>query len=267
MTEQKDRQATPQVRLAQLVTFLGEVLGEPNDTALAQRIGIQRTAFHRLKAGESTNVYKRNREALVNFLGVTVDELNAYINGELPLTKLVQNVMTAPNSAVAFEQILERLPYLKFSDRLRLWEMLNETILQAFQPFRRHLDRMGMVRGVEPIADLIPVGGVQDLLIAEMRSRGLLRAENGWEILASESTLDAQRLRELASGAQPTHLDIVAIEALLESTRQPDGSPWSQSDLEALVERDFGGLADWEQADERAEDSPAQNGDPLTSSS
>ncbi|MCT7973411.1 hypothetical protein [Laspinema olomoucense] len=91
--------------------------------------------------------------------------------------------------------------------------------------------------------------------------------ENGWEVLASESTLDAPRLRELALGTQPTYLDIIAIEALLESTRQPDGSPWSQSDLEALVERDFGGLADLKLADERNENSPAQNGDPLTSSS
>jgi hypothetical protein len=124
-----------------------------------------------------------------------------------------------------------------------------------------------MGRGLEPIADLMPVIGIPDLLIAEMRSRGLLLTENGWEILASESTLDAQRLRELASGAQPNYFDIVAIEALLESTRQPDGSLWNQSDLEALVERDFGGLADWEPADEGEEDSPAQNGDPLASSS
>ncbi|WP_368013279.1 hypothetical protein [Laspinema palackyanum] len=124
-----------------------------------------------------------------------------------------------------------------------------------------------MGRGVEPIADLMPVIGVQDLLIAEIRSRGLLLNDTGWEMLASESTLPAQRLQELASGAQPSYLDIVAIEALLESTRQPDGAPWSQSDLETLVERDFGGLADWEQADEGEEDFPAQNGDPLTSSS
>ncbi|MEB3831478.1 hypothetical protein, partial [Phormidium sp. CCY1219] len=81
MSEQKDRQGTPQMRLAQLVAFLGEILAEPNDTALAQRIGIERSAFRRLKAGESTNVYKRNREALLNFLGVTADELNAYIEG------------------------------------------------------------------------------------------------------------------------------------------------------------------------------------------
>ncbi|MCT7964581.1 hypothetical protein NG791_28280 [Laspinema sp. D1] len=267
MSDRKEEEATPQMRLAQLARFLGEILGEPNDTALAQRIGMERSAFRRLKAGESTNVYKKNREALLNFLGVRVDELNAYINGELPLTNLVRNVMTAPNSAVAFDEIVERLPYLKFSDLLRLWDQINQTIFQAFQPFRRHLDRMGMIRGVEPIADLIPVMGVQDLVIAEMRSRGLLLNDTGWEILASESTLTAQRLQELASGAQPNYLDIVAIEALLESTRQPDGSPWSQSDLEVLVERDFGGLADWEQVDEPEKDSPAQNGDPLTSSS
>lgn len=267
MSDRKEEQATPQMRLAQLARFLGEILGEPNDTALAQRIGIERSAFRRLKAGESTNVYKKNREALLNFLGVTVDELNAYIEGEIPLAKLVRNVMAVPNSAVAFDEIVERLPYLKFSDLLRLWDQINQTLFQAFQPFRRHLDRMGMGRGVEPIADLIPLMGLQDLLIAEMRSRGLLLNDTGWEILASESTLTAQRLQELASGAQPNYLDIVAIEALLESTRQPDGSLWNQSDLEALVERDFGGLADLKLADEYEEDSPAQNGDPLASSS
>lgn len=267
MSDRKEEEATPQMRLAQLARFLGEILGEPNDTALAQRIGIERSAFRRLKAGESTNVYKRNREALLNFLGVTVDELNAYIEGEIPLAKLVRNVMTAPNSAAAFDEIVERLPYLKFSDLLRLWDQINQTLFQAFQPFRRHLDRMGMGRGVEPIADLIPVIGIPDLLIAEMRSRGLLMVENGWEILASESTLDAPRLRELALGTQPTYLDIVAIEVLLKSTRQPDGSLWSQSELESLVERDFGGLADWEPADEPKENSPAQNGDPLASPS
>lgn len=228
------------MRLAQLVAFLGEILAEPNDTALAQRIGIQRSAFRRLKAGESTNVYKRNREALLNFLGVTADELNAYIEGDLPLTKLVRNVMSAPNSAVAFEEIVERLPYLKFSDRLRLWETLNQTILQALQPFRRHLDRIGIGPTPEAIAETLPALALQDLLVAEMMTRGVLKAENGWEKLASESTLEAQRLRELASGAPPTGSELGAIEALLKSTRQPDGSPWSKSDLKALVDRDFG---------------------------
>jgi hypothetical protein len=28
-------------------------------------------------------------------------------------------------------------------------------------------------------------------------------------------------------GVQPAYLDIVAIEVLLESTKQPNGSPWS----------------------------------------
>ncbi|MEB3828755.1 hypothetical protein, partial [Phormidium sp. CCY1219] len=156
MSEQKNRQGTPQMRLAELIAFLSEVLGEPNDTALAQRIGIQRTAFHRLKAGESTNLYKRNRDAMLNFLGVTADELNAYIEGELPLTKLVRNVMTAPNSGVAFDEIVERLPYLKFSDLLRLSEALNQRILEVFQPFRRHLDRIGMGRTPEAIAEILP---------------------------------------------------------------------------------------------------------------
>ncbi|MEB3829370.1 hypothetical protein, partial [Phormidium sp. CCY1219] len=100
--------------------------------------------------------YKRNREALLNFLGVTADELNAYIEGELPLTKLVRNVMTVPNSAAAFDEIVERLPYLKFSDRLRLWETLNESIFQTLQPFRRHLDRIGMGRTPEAIAEILP---------------------------------------------------------------------------------------------------------------
>lgn len=237
-------QGTPQVRLAQLVVALDEMLREPNEIVLAQRMGIERDALRQLKAGESASLNKRHRDALLNFLNVTAQEVEAYVAGELSLGQLVRKVKGAQSSEVAFEEVVERLPNLKFPDLLRLWEMLNQRLARAFQPFRKPFDRKRTGRGIEGTGDTVPGVALQDLLIAQMRSRGLLLAENGWEILASESTLDAQRLQELASGAQPTYLEIVAIEGLLKSTKQPNGSSWSQSDLEALVERDFGGVAD-----------------------
>ncbi|MEB3826001.1 hypothetical protein, partial [Phormidium sp. CCY1219] len=108
------------------------------------------------------------------------------------------------------------------------------------QPFRRHLDRIGMGRTPEAIAEILPTPALQDLLVAEMRTRKLPLTEQGWEKLASQSSLNAQRLSEIASGAPPRGSELGAIEALLTSTRQPDGSPWSKSDLKALVDRDFG---------------------------
>lgn len=254
---------TPSMRLARLVVALGEMLGD--ETALAQRMGIEKDALRRLKAAESASLSDRHLQGLLNFLSVTAEELEAYIAGELSLGQLVRKVSGETSSEVAFEEVVERLPHLKFADLVRLWEALNQRIARAFQPFRKPFERKQTGREIEGSGQSIPAIALQDLVIEEMRHRGLLLAENGWERLASESTLDAQRLRELASGAQPTYLDVVAIEVLLESTRQPNGSPWSQSDLEALVERDFGGLADWERVDDADADSHSNNGDPLNS--
>jgi hypothetical protein len=254
---------TPPMRLARLVVALGEMFGE--ETALAQRMGIEKDALRRLKAAESATLSDRHLQGLLNLLSVTAEELEAYIAGKLSLGQLVRKVSGETSSEVAFEQVVERLPHLKFADLVRLWEALNQRIARAFQPFRKPFERKRTGREIEGSGQSVPAIALQDLVIEEMRHRGLLLAESGWEILASESTLDAQRLRELASGAQPNYLDIVAIEVLLESTRQPDGAPWSQSDLEVLVERDFGGLANWERVDDAHADSHSNNGDPLNS--